>query len=92
MKKVLLSISAIAVVIMLASCGGYKSDAKKINNKMCKCAKIEDPEKKADCVKKLEELSDKLDNKYKENKEAQEYIIKTILENECLKDIIDINL
>lgn len=92
MKKVLLSISAIAMVVMLASCGGYKSDAKKITNKMCKCGKIEDPEKKTECIKDLKDLSNKLDDKYKEDKEAQEYIIKAILESECLKDVVDINL
>lgn len=85
MKKVFYSVALFAAVAMLASCGGMKSDAKKMANKMCECALLAedmdniDMEKLETCSNELESMGDELDKKYTE-KEDQKALAKAFAE------------
>lgn len=54
MKKVMLTVSAFALVAMMAACGGSpESKAKDFGKQFCDCNKMEDATKKVECLDKL---------------------------------------
>ena len=70
MKKVMMTLSAFALVAMFAACGGAKSDAEAIAKKKCECEKIEDEAKKKECTDALKQMSDDFDKKYTDTADA----------------------
>lgn len=70
MKKVFISLSAIALMGCLAACGG--SDAKKVADKYCECEQIgegdeptlEDFVKYAECRDEYKQLKDEVEAKF----------------------------
>ncbi len=88
MKKVFLSLSAIALVAMFAACGGPKADGKRMAEKECECKTLkkewkadkenaEKEKKYKDCKEEKEALEKELEAKYKDNdskEDALKYI------------------
>lgn len=76
MKKVVLTLSAFALVAMFAACGGPKSDGEKLGNKWCECEKLEDSndEAKADaCDEEYDKMYDEMKAKYNKEKDSAAY-------------------
>ena len=55
MKKVMLTVSAFALVAMMAACGSSpEAKAKDLANKACDCMKMDDQTKMMECMTNLE--------------------------------------
>ena len=90
MRKILLSLSAIAMVFAMASCGGssksYQKDIDNVMTKMCSCGDISDDtdaDAQYDCLMEAFSMIEGMDEKYGDNEEAISYFEKALDECEC---------
>lgn len=95
MKKVMMTIGALVLVMAMASCDGFgnsdggknkynpKGDADKFISKVCDCGNIEDDAKAEACYAEALELMNALEEKYKDDEEANEIISQAIEDCEC---------
>ncbi len=97
MKKVFLSLTVLAIVVSMSSCGGgssFENDVKKFANMRCKvqqlAAKDQSDEKVKkeleDLQKEMEDYGDKMSEKYKDKKDDKEMEAKA---DKILKEIMD---
>lgn len=76
MKKVFYLLSTFAVIALFTSCGGLESDAKSAGKKACDCLKAMKDNDKAKfeaCDKEMNELSKKMEEKYKTEEELKAF-------------------
>lgn len=66
MKKVVLTLSAFALVAMFAACGGPAADGKKLAEKRCECKKMEKGEDKDKCKEERDKMEEEMEQKYKD--------------------------
>lgn len=74
MKKVMLTVSAFALVAMMAACGNAKSDGEAMGKKLCECQKLATDASKAEdatkCGKEAEEMAKSHQAKYEKDSAA----------------------
>ena len=95
MKKVMMTIGARVLVMAMASCDGFgnsdggknkynpKGDADKFISKVCDCGSIEDEAKAEACYTEALEMMNALEEKYKDDDEANAIIEDAIENSEC---------
>lgn len=87
MKKVMMTLSAFALVAMFAACGGSpESKAEDFHKKACECAKIEDQAKQKECLDNLKKEVDAYEKELK-GEDSTKYAAKAkeLAEKECEK-------
>lgn len=94
MRKVLLSLSALALVFALASCGGtsknYQKDIDNVMTKLCSCGDLTDDmdaDEQYDCMMEAYDMIEALDDKYGDNEAAISYFEQALDECECPKTL-----
>ena len=98
MKKYFLSMTILAVVVSMSSCGGssssFEGDVKKYGNMRCKVQQLSGKDQSDEKVKKeleglqqeMEDYGDKMSEKYKDKKEDKEMEAKA---DKIMKEIMD---
>ena len=93
MKRILLSISVIALVGMFVSCTGNdpKNDAKKLTDKLCECANIEDEAEQTSCMDKYDMMYSLLKERYKDDSASLSILNQAIMDCPCANQMTEMN-
>ena len=85
MKKVMLTVSAFALVAMMAACGGSpKSDAEALAKKTCECTKLAAEGKDAkDCLAEVEKMAKEHEGKYAKDSVATKEYAEAFMAYKC---------
>lgn len=90
MKKLTLLVAALAIAMALASCGGAKSDAKKICKKACQCKELKDKDqdKFMTCINEYMEMALTMADKYANDEKADATLTKVTEECGCMEGLL----